>query len=65
MKAKKKTLSAEGAQPGEWPVCDRRIRRPLLEAEWGGSTLLHSEEKGSLTTNLKAPLTNVNLLKPQ
>lgn len=46
-------------------MCDRRIRRPLLQAECGGSTLLHSEEKGSLITNFKAPLTSVNLLKPQ
>lgn len=42
-KDKMKKLSAEGAQSGEWPVCDRRISRSLLEAECGGSTLLHGE----------------------
>lgn len=61
-KDKKKTLSAEGAQSGEWPVCDRMISRPLLAAERGESTLLHGEERGSLTTNFKAPMTNGNLL---
>lgn len=60
--AQKKTLSAEGAQPGEWPACDRRISRPLLEAECGGSTLLRGEQRGSLITNFKAPMRNGNLL---
>lgn len=55
-----KKLSDEGAQSGEWPVCDRRISRSLLEAECGGSTLLHGEERGSLTTNFEAPMTNGN-----
>lgn len=62
-KTKKKTLSAEGAQSGEWPVCNRRIKQPLLEAECGGSILLCREERTSVITNSKAPMTNDNMLR--